>query len=58
MRISWREIYEHRLIKNENEMIYGLSVLQVNDMKNFYSKGVQVDEDYINMNRKKEKKKE
>jgi len=58
-RISWSEIYEHPLIKNEDKMIHGFSVLNVNDMKTFYKKGGKVNEkDLTNMERNKEKKKE
>jgi serine/threonine protein kinase len=57
-RISWSQIYEHPLIKEVDKMIYELSSLRVSANKDFYKKGVEVNKDYIYVERNKEKKKE
>ena len=43
-RISWKEIYDHPLIKEAEKIIYGLtSKLRVNDNRIFYEREVKID---------------
>lgn len=47
-RISWKEIYDHAIIKEAEKIIYGLtSKLRVNDNRNFYDREVKIDENLI-----------
>ena len=43
-RISWKEIYDHPLIKESEKIIYGLtSKLRVKDNRDFYEKDIKID---------------
>lgn len=47
-RISWKEIYDHAIIKEAEKIIYGLtSKLRVNDNRDFYEREVKIDENLI-----------
>lgn len=57
-RISWKEIYDHPLIKQQEKMIYGLtSKLRVNDGQKFYSTEIKLDEDLMYAEKQDFKKK-